>query len=602
MIRCTECGRLHEDATGFCPCGAYLEWNSEPVADEEPEPAEREPPVDEPEVEPPADEASRDPGVVGRVRDLFGLDQQEAEVVAASPEVADAVTAAPDDGDETEDAAARARAEAAERAQRRATEAEEAQRRAEEELAEHEADLQRAREEAEAAEADRRAAEEHLAEVSAELEAAREAPTGSDGEGPDPTELEHRLAAAQAREEAEAERAEDLQARVREAEHRRREAAERVRERTEAARRVRGAAALVATPDATRDVASETGDGPARTGGSRTPTGAAPDTPAEGSPTPTERPPAAAEEPAAGPGPLKPTVPRPEESRRRRRQREEPSPEPRIRPGDLICGRCGTGNDPDRNFCRSCGNDLAEAEEAPEPGLWQRIRSRFRRDEEPHEAGERPMRQTAGGGGPGAAAKGRSAWRRVLGAWATIGKVLLAIAVLGGGIGLAMSPMRGDLTSWVGDRVDQIRGFVVPRYEPINAVGARATSETDGHPAADAVDLLNNTWWSTRPGQGRDAQLFVDFGGPVDVAKIGFLNGAAGEEEFLAHPRPREVHVVFSNGATADLTLEDTREFQVFDVEGATEVTEVELQILSVYSGQSGDRTSLTEVEFRTRK
>lgn len=607
MIICRNCGHHNPDDADFCEvCNHYLEWEGERI-EPEPEP-EREPEPD------PAPEPDR--GLVQRVRDLVGLDEEEAREVASSRAVAETVAATDEERaeDETdEDAAARIRTEAAAKAEAEADAADRAQREAQEEVDERVAAAEEARREAEAADAARRAAEEraeaeaeearHLRERLQELEGRLEQASGSRGEADEQQAAARRAreeveaaeraqAVAQARADAETEAAREARERAEAAERARDEAERKAAAEAEAAERARRAAALVSKPTPTEDdpgraprppepVDEETGTDEARA--DRTGRD-------DGSEEPDRR----------GPGPKRPQEVATRSRRRAKAQRK--TPRRRIRPGDLICGVCGTGNDPERNFCRRCGNPLAEAEKAPEPSLWERVRQLFRRrDPEPVAAGERPMRP--GGGMSDAAARGRSAKRKVLGTWITVMKALAVAGVVVGVVGVSISPLRQDVTGWFGDRFQSIKRLVVPEFEPVNAVGASATSETEGHPAGHAVDLLKNTWWAEAdPGPGDGTQLFVELGDPVDIAKVGFLNGAADEETFLAQPRPREVHLVFSNGATRDVTLADSQEFQVFDVEGAAGVTSVEIQILSVYPGQDGEEMSLTEVEFRTRK
>ncbi len=57
-----------------------------------------------------------------------------------------------------------------------------------------------------------------------------------------------------------------------------------------------------------------------------------------------------------------------------------PAPRPparRAEPGDIFCGQCGQPNNPERRFCRKCGNLLAEQVVAARLPWWKRI---FRRN------------------------------------------------------------------------------------------------------------------------------------------------------------------------------------------------------------------------------
>ena len=97
-----------------------------------------------------------------------------------------------------------------------------------------------------------------------------------------------------------------------------------------------------------------------------------------------------AEPPAAPPAqalvvpvgqPQKPAAPAPKARRR------PVAPPESFDPGDLICGSCGIGNKPTRNYCRRCGTGLAAAEVASVP-WWRRLWPK--RTRRVKEAGSRP--------------------------------------------------------------------------------------------------------------------------------------------------------------------------------------------------------------------
>ena len=104
----------------------------------------------------------------------------------------------------------------------------------------------------------------------------------------------------------------------------------------------------------------------------------------------------------------------------------KPPPKREIRPGDLICGQCQEGNDPDRRFCRRCGASLIAAEEAVAPPpvpWWKRL---FVRRPKVVAAGERPMRR-GGSGGRDLRSRLRPATRVI----AVVAAALVAIGYLG---------------------------------------------------------------------------------------------------------------------------------------------------------------------------
>ncbi|MGH9282535.1 MAG: NADase-type glycan-binding domain-containing protein, partial [Acidimicrobiales bacterium] len=243
---------------------------------------------------------------------------------------------------------------------------------------------------------------------------------------------------------------------------------------------------------------------------------------------------------------------------------------------------------PERRFCRRCGNSLVEAAvaPAPEPPLpwWRRL---FRRQAKVHAAGDRPMRKGGGRTGTGRSSALARGVRMVL-------MVAVVLAVLG---------MAGPWRSSVGDAFQSVRRLVAPRFDPVNPIDPRATSEL--RPAGLAIDIGDNTSWAeSAPGNGEGQVLTFTFEQPVDLARIGFAPGAAGEE-FLAQPRPQDLHVVFSNAstgqavpvATKDLSLKEVADLQFFGVD-AKGVTQVDIEIRSAYPGQQGHDLAITDIQF----
>src|SRR6185503_18170276 len=85
--------------------------------------------------------------------------------------------------------------------------------------------------------------------------------------------------------------------------------------------------------------------------------------------------------------PMKPTAPA---------QRPKPVKQPptrKILPGDLICGECGEGNPPARNFCSRCGSSLKAAAVAKRH-WWQKLIPHRKR--KAMEAGARPWKTADG--------------------------------------------------------------------------------------------------------------------------------------------------------------------------------------------------------------
>jgi hypothetical protein len=171
----------------------------------------------------------------------------------------------------------------------------------------------------------------------------------------------------------------------------------------------------------------------------------------------------------------------------------------------------------------------------------------------------------------------------------------------------AVVALAGPWRSSVTDAFGSARKKVAPRFESVNPVKAEATSSQKDHGAGLAIDTGSNTYWAeAAKGNGEGQKLSVTFDPPVDLAKVGFTVGAAGED-FLKSPRPRQVRLAFTpapGGSVAppakELNLKDTAEFQTHDVD-AKAVTRVEIEILSTYLGQGGDACAITDLQFFAR-
>ncbi|MGH9195859.1 MAG: NADase-type glycan-binding domain-containing protein, partial [Acidimicrobiia bacterium] len=250
--------------------------------------------------------------------------------------------------------------------------------------------------------------------------------------------------------------------------------------------------------------------------------------------------------------------------------------------GDLICGQCGEGNQPTRKFCRRCGSSLIEAEVMKAP-WYKRL---FIRKKRVVEAGERPMR-------------GRRRRRSPISS-------LVRLVVLLGAVGLVVAligPWRGELVGRVTGLFTSAKRTVLPDFDPVRPTGAEATSSAKDHPPAAAIDQIKNSYWAEgAQGDGTGQTLVLIFDQPANIDKVGFTAGASAKpEEFVAQPRPKDLHLVFSDGSTKDIRLEDSSEFQAFDVT-AKAVARVEIHIVSVYGSLKGQDCSIAEVELYSKK
>lgn len=256
-------------------------------------------------------------------------------------------------------------------------------------------------------------------------------------------------------------------------------------------------------------------------------------------------------------------------------------PPPRFKPGDLICGQCGRGNDPSRRFCSQCGNSLATAVVARVP-WYQRL---FRRQPKAYAAGERPGTMRPG--------TERGAARRRPGFGRTLRNVVL--------IALALGVLAYMLVPGVRDGVNGaiagVRRIVAPELVASNPISAQASAELPGHEALLSIDGKSNTYWSADLASAPLPNLILGFERPVDLSRVLITSGAS--DDFEAQPRPRDVRLTFSDGSTSELSLRDEIEPQSYEID-ARQVTSVVFEILSVYGGLQGNAVSVTELEFFT--
>lgn len=306
--------------------------------------------------------------------------------------------------------------------------------------------------------------------------------------------------------------------------------------------------------------------------------------------------------PSYPPGPPE-FAPRPPEVEYERPPALRPDPVD-LGPADLYCGSCGTGNQDERRFCRRCGASLADAHRPPRPPWWRRIFGTDRRaDAAGYAAGQRPRewaKLSLTEAPDGGAGKPKRRWRfprRIV--LSRIALPLMALGILGMGLG----PMRVAATGAVFDVYHGAKRTIAPDYVHVTPRSATATDAARNRPAAAAIDRNTTSYWSEgRTSTGAGAVLTIVFDRPIELAKIGFHNGAAGKE-YPFEPRLRAVEVRYLDGgrevARKELALADKPDFQTFDL-AAKRVETATIRIVSVYAGQRGSAASLAEVEFLT--
>ena len=287
------------------------------------------------------------------------------------------------------------------------------------------------------------------------------------------------------------------------------------------------------------------------------------------------------------PGSVQPEAVKPTAVRARPAARPKTAPARVVNPGDLVCGQCGEGNDPNRKFCRRCGASLQRATVFILPWYqrwWRRLTTRKTRA-----AGDRPAsrRRAIGGAGPGWLTGG---FMKVLG----IAIVLLVLLTIVG-------PWRGHLRHDVSSDYHRVFNDVHPKYNPVHPFAATATTSAPGHPAANAIDGAVNTSWQTNaPDSGIGQSLKLRLGTVSNLDQIGFLNGDQDTpSSYLTEPRPEKVHLTAAGAHpySKDLTLKDTATFQTFTIK-AKDASSLTITVDTVYPSDQGKQASMAEVEL----
>ena len=302
--------------------------------------------------------------------------------------------------------------------------------------------------------------------------------------------------------------------------------------------------------------------------------------------------------------------------------RRAPPPPPEeswvARPDDRICPRCSRRNPVTRHFCMRCGMVLAaQAQPPPPPPVrslpwWRRLLH--------HLETLRDGRENADADGRGHrhadVTKLTSLGRHVVRADApppspqqllrkalSNPRALIALVVVIV-LAIVLLPVEKALAGGVAGAFHAVRSAIAPAYAPVHPVQAYANASLSGHPPALVIDGLTTTYWaaSDPAPTGGDPVVTLVFDHPVDIAKIGVTSGAAGTpQDFLVQSRPQQLHIAFSDGSSASLTLQDTHSFQGLDAE-ANQVASVAIDIASVYRGEQQSTVALTEIEFFTRQ
>lgn len=313
--------------------------------------------------------------------------------------------------------------------------------------------------------------------------------------------------------------------------------------------------------------------------------------------------------PTPAPGPSGPVAPSAQLPGAAEAKRFAPRPAPQHappKPGDLVCGSCGAGNDQVRKFCRQCGASLVAAVVEPKLPWWKRLFSRGKK--------KVPPPRPTGPGRPTKKTQRRRAARRMLGYF----RMALALVAVAGVLGIAAIPAwRTSFTDFASCKKRQLQAIVKPPVKnvPLTFGAAKASTEVPDHPAGKAFDSNPATYWQAAPPQPNDGTpptLTIPFFGPATVRQIHFFPGlpkpAKPESpKPESQPTPKTVVLTFrdSTGKPVgkqerfDLQTNVAQEDQLLKMKAKKEVTSVDVTILESFaSQQGGTQVAISDVQF----
>ncbi len=270
------------------------------------------------------------------------------------------------------------------------------------------------------------------------------------------------------------------------------------------------------------------------------------------------------------------------------------------RPGDLVCGSCGSGNDPARKFCRQCGSSLVAAVVEPTLPWWKRFFARSKKKVPPPRA--------TGPGHPSKRTQRKRNVRKVLG-WVRMGAALVAVA---GVLGIAAVPaLRTKVTDFTSCKSRQVRAVIKPPLKSIALTSkAVASAELPDHPAVKAFDTNIATFWQAPPdpSSGAGSTLTVDLAGPSTVRQIHFFPGLPKDKAPNSQPTPKNVTMTFlSREGDKDVSKQErftlnsnvAEEDQLLKLKKAKKhVVKVQIAIVDVLPNQGGNQVAITDVQL----
>ena len=255
-------------------------------------------------------------------------------------------------------------------------------------------------------------------------------------------------------------------------------------------------------------------------------------------------------------------------------------PSRRLELGDLVCGVCGEGNPPSRNFCSRCGESLADAG-VVRPVWWRRVLLALRRKKK-YKAGTRPGEKGT---------REHRSWLAYLG-FRRIRTLLMVIGLIVGITYALYPPFRAT----VRDNIVALYRKVSPTLDPVHPVQVVTDTALPDHPPQQVADAYTDTYWATQWKSGAHPKITFRFSDTYLMRSIILYSGAS--DGFVDNGRPSILRLTFSNGNTESVLPQDTNRQQTLNLKNTTMVNSVTVEIADIFDGQSRQTVAISEIEF----
>jgi hypothetical protein len=268
------------------------------------------------------------------------------------------------------------------------------------------------------------------------------------------------------------------------------------------------------------------------------------------------------------------------------------APTHRLQPGDRICGNCGEGNAPTRKFCSRCGESLTEAAVITKVPWWRRLR--IRRGPKVVKLGTEHGRTASGS----RVAAPSFDIRHLLSQIYRKGRVLVAAAVVAAGVIYGIyPPFRTEVNSVFHSGKAKVSDIIPVKPVSITPISCKANAQVTSHPASNVCDGFYNNYWEAPWSVTHEATVTMRFQHRVTLTSMIVFNGAYGAYD--QNGRPSFLRLVYSNGESDTVPLQDTSTQQTITIKHALLITSVQFQVISIYQGQvNSSDVAISQIEL----